>query len=153
MTSEDTGDLVGGGRHGNQQRHRRGHIRARLEAVDVLGVRDGFEWIMQGDIDHVTALDIGEVSRITSRGSHIGSRAPTHQRPAHLDNAVLALLRLNVSQLITIGGDDTPIPHETGGEGRGGSSRARAENIDNDLDLRARDTFGFQTARHYGVES
>src|SRR5947199_8730725 len=84
-------------------------IRARLEAVHVLGVRDGFEWIMQGDIDHVTPLDIGEVSRIHFRGgSYIGiSRANPTQNPAHLDNAVLALLRLNVSQLITIGGDDT----------------------------------------------
>ncbi len=84
-------------------------IRARLEAVDVLGVRDGFEWIMQGDIEHVTPLDIGEVSRIHFRGgSYIGiSRANPTKNPAHLDNAVLALLRLNVSQLITIGGDDT----------------------------------------------
>src|SRR2546429_9625949 len=84
-------------------------IRARLEGVDVLGVRDGFEWIMEGDIDHVTPLDIGEVSRIHFRGgSYIGiSRANPTQNPAHLDNAVLALLRLNVSQLITIGGGDT----------------------------------------------
>src|SRR5256885_5071474 len=64
---------------------------------------------MEGDIDHVTPLDIGEVSRIHFRGgSYIGiSRANPTQNPAHLDNAVLALLRLNVSQLITIGGDDT----------------------------------------------
>src|SRR2546427_3745411 len=84
-------------------------IRARLEAVDVLGIRDGFEWIMQGDIDHVTPLDIGEVSRIHFRGgSYIGiSRANPTKDPKHLDNAVLALLRLNVSQLITIGGEDT----------------------------------------------
>src|SRR2546430_11133125 len=62
---------------------------------------------MQGDIDHVTPLDIGEVSRIHFRGgSYIGiSRANPTKDPAHLDNAVLALLRLNVSQLITIGGD------------------------------------------------
>ena len=30
-------------------------IRARLEGIDVIGIRDGFEWIMQGDIDHVDA--------------------------------------------------------------------------------------------------
>src|SRR3989441_7253271 len=81
-------------------------IRARLEGVDVLGVRDGFEWIMQGDIDHVTPLDIGEVSRIHFRGgSYIGiSRANPTQDPAHLDHPVLPLLPLHVSQLITIGG-------------------------------------------------
>ena len=33
-------------------------IRARLEGLDVIGVRDGFEWIMRGDIDHVMPLSI-----------------------------------------------------------------------------------------------
>ena len=32
-------------------------IRGRLEGVEVVGIRDGFEWIMQGDIDHVMPLD------------------------------------------------------------------------------------------------
>src|SRR2546430_9790133 len=69
-------------------------IRARLEAVDVLGVRDGFEWIMQGDIEHVTPLDIGEVSRIHFRGgSCIGlpRRQPTQKpenRKAHRRNSL-----------------------------------------------------------------
>ena len=83
-------------------------IRARLEDVEVLGLRDGFEWIMRGNIDHVTSLDIDDVSRIHFRGgSHIGiSRANPTKDPQHLENAVISLLRLNVSQLITIGGDD-----------------------------------------------
>src|SRR5438094_1272369 len=132
-------------------------IRARLEAVDVLGVRDGFEWIMQGDIDHVTPLDIGEVSRIHFRGgSYIGiSRANPTQNPAHLDNAVLALLRLNVSQLITIGGDDTAYSAMKLEERAAGRLQIVhvPKTIDNDLDLPPHvDTFGFQTARHYGVE-
>src|SRR5204862_8110842 len=84
-------------------------IRARLESVDVLGVRDGFEWIMQGDIDHATPLDIGEVSRIHFRGgAYIGiPRANPTQNPAHLVNAGLTLLRLKVSKRITNGGGDT----------------------------------------------
>ena len=132
-------------------------IRARLEAVDVLGVRDGFEWIMQGDIDHVVPLDIGEVSRIHFRGgSYIGiSRANPTQNPAHLDNAVLALLRLNVSQLITIGGDDTAYSAMKLEEKAAGRLQVVhvPKTIDNDLDLPPHvDTFGFQTARHYGVE-
>ena len=58
-------------------------IRGALEGVEVLGIRDGFEWIMQGDIDHVTPLDIDDVSRIHFRGgSHIGiSRANPTARP------------------------------------------------------------------------
>ncbi len=84
-------------------------IRAALDGVEVLGIRDGFEWIMRGDIDHVTPLTIDAVSRIHFRGgSHIGiSRAnPTHD-PSQLENVVISLLRLNVARLITIGGDDT----------------------------------------------
>src|SRR5438445_421185 len=132
-------------------------IRDRLEGVDVLGVRDGFEWIMEGDIDHVTPLDIGEVSRIHFRGgSYIGiSRANPTQNPAHLDNAVLALLRLNVSQLITIGGDDTAYSAMKLEEKAAGRLQVVhvPKTIDNDLDLPPHvDTFGFQTARHYGVE-
>src|SRR5216110_2346347 len=132
-------------------------IRARLEAVDVLGIRDGFEWIMQGDIDHVTPLDIGEVSRIHFRGgSHIGiSRANPTKDPKHLDNAVLALLRLNVAQLITIGGDDTACSAMKLEERAAGRLQVVhvPKTIDNDLDLPPHvDTFGFQTARHYGVE-
>ena len=37
-------------------------IRARLEGVDVVGIRDGFEWLLQGDIEHVTPLTIEAVS-------------------------------------------------------------------------------------------
>ena len=55
------------------------------------------------------ALTIEAVSRIHFRGgSHIGiSRANPTLDPEHLEQTVISLLRLNVSQLITIGGDDT----------------------------------------------
>src|SRR4029434_7640170 len=84
-------------------------IRSALEGVDVVGIRDGFEWIMRGDVEHVVALTIDEVTRIHSRGgSDIGiARANPTLDPQHLENTVISLLRLNVSQLITIGGDDT----------------------------------------------
>src|SRR6202795_4414720 len=84
-------------------------IRARLEGCEVIGIRDGFEWIMQGDIEHITPLTIEGVSRIHFRGgSHIGiSRANPTGDPALLEETVLSLLRLNVFELITIGGDDT----------------------------------------------
>jgi 6-phosphofructokinase len=58
-------------------------IRAQLEGIDVIGIRDGFEWLMHGDIDHITPLTIEAVSRIHFRGgSYIGiSRAnPTSSR-------------------------------------------------------------------------
>jgi len=47
----------------------------------VIGILDGFEWVMHGNIDHVVPLDIAEVSRIHFRGgSYIASRAPTPRR-------------------------------------------------------------------------
>ncbi len=132
-------------------------IRARLEGVEVLGIRDGFEWIMKGDVDHVSPLTIEEVSRIHFRGgSHIGiSRANPTKDPRHLENTVISLLRLNVWQLITIGGDDTAFSAMKLEEKADGRIRVVhvPKTIDNDLDLPSHvDTFGFQTARHYGVE-
>ncbi len=132
-------------------------IRGVLEGVEVVGLRDGFEWIMQGDVDHVTPLTIDSVSRIHFRGgSHIGiSRANPTEDPQHLENTVISLLRLNVSQLITIGGDDTAYSAMKLEEKAGGRMQVVhvPKTIDNDLDLPPQvDTFGFQTARHIGVD-
>ncbi|MCG6921417.1 MAG: 6-phosphofructokinase [Acidobacteria bacterium] len=131
-------------------------IRGILDGVEVLGVRDGFEWIMKGNVDHVRPLTIDEVSRIHFRGgSHIGiSRANPTKDPQHLENTVISLLRLNVSQLVTIGGDDTAysaMKLEEKAQGRIKVVHV-PKTIDNDLDLPGYvDTFGFQTARHIGV--
>ena len=132
-------------------------IRGVLEGVEVLGVRDGFEWIMQGDTDHVIPLTIEEVSRIHFRGgSYIGiSRANPTADPRHLENTVVSLLKLDVSQLVTIGGDDTAYSAMKLQERAAGRIQVVhvPKTIDNDLDLPAYvDTFGFQTARHIGVD-
>src|SRR5207245_5833208 len=132
-------------------------IRARLQDIEVLGIRDGFEWIMKGDIDHVVRLTIDDVSRIHFRGgSHIGiSRANPTAHPEHMENALLALLRLGVTQLITIGGDDTAFSAMKLEEKAAGRLQVVhvPKTIDNDLDLPTHvDTFGFQTARHLGVD-
>jgi len=132
-------------------------IRARLEGLEVLGIRDGFEWLMRGDIDHVMPLSIDATSRIHFRGgSYIGiSRANPTSDPDLLDNTISSLLRLNVSQLITIGGDDTAYSAMRLEARAGGSIRVVhvPKTIDNDLDLPSYvDTFGYQTARHHGVE-
>ncbi len=129
-------------------------IRSRLEDVDVVGIRDGFQWIMRGDVDHVTPLDIEGVSRIHFRGgSHIGiSRANPTLKPEHLENTIVSLLRLGVTQLITIGGDDTAFTAMKLVDKAEGRLRLVhvPKTIDNDLDLPPYvDTFGFATARHY----
>ncbi len=132
-------------------------IRARLDDVQVVGIRDGFQRIMQGDSEHVVPLTTEEVSRIHFRGgSHIGiARANPTVDLQLLENAVLSLLRLNVSQLITIGGIDTAYTATKVDERAGGRVRVVhvPKTIDNDLGLPGYvDTLGFQTARHYGVQ-
>ncbi len=132
-------------------------IRAAIEGIEVLGVRDGFQWIMNGDISHIKELNINNVSRIHFRGgSYIGiSRANPTKNPKHLENTVTSLLRLNVDKLITIGGDDTAFSAMKVEEMAAGRIRVVhvPKTIDNDLDLpHGIPTFGFQTARHLGVE-
>src|SRR5512147_1697739 len=132
-------------------------IRALLEGVDVVGIEDGFDWIMQGNIDHVRPLTIEAISRIHFRGgSHIGiSRANPTKDPQLLENAVISLLRLGVTDLVTIGGDDTAFSAMKLEEKSAGRIHVVhvPKTIDNDLDLPAgTDTFGFQTARHIGVD-
>lgn len=84
-------------------------IRGALSGAEVIGIRDGFKWIMEGNIDHITPLTIDDISRIHFRGgSYIGiSRANPTKNEQHLENCVISLLRLNVDKVITIGGDDT----------------------------------------------
>lgn len=132
-------------------------IRAGLEGIDVLGVRDGFKWLMQGDISHIKNLTIQNVSRIHFRGgSYIGiSRSNPTKEKKHLENTVTSLLRLNVDKLITIGGDDTAFSALKVDEMAAGRIKVVhvPKTIDNDLDLpHGIPTFGFQTARHIGVE-
>ena len=132
-------------------------IRGILSGSEVVGIRDGFKWIMHGNIDNVTPLTIDRVSRIHFRGgSYIGiARDNPTKDKKHLENTVTSLLRLNVDKLITIGGDDTAYSaHRLQEVGEGRISVAHVpKTIDNDLDLpHGICTFGFQTARHIGVD-
>ena len=132
-------------------------IRSLLEGVAVVGLKDGFEWIMQGNTEHTVALGIDMVSRLHFRGGAvIGiSRANPTKDPKHLENCVQALRHLGISQLITIGGDDTAFSAMKLAQQSAGRIRVVhvPKTIDNDLDLPPSiDTFGFQTARHVGVD-
>lgn len=132
-------------------------IRAIVEGIEVIGIRDGFKWLMEGDISHAKELTIDNVSRIHFRGgSYIGiSRSNPTKDKKHLENTVTSLLRLNVDKLITIGGDDTAYSALKVDEMAGDRIKVVhvPKTIDNDLDLpHGIPTFGFQTARHIGVE-
>ena len=131
-------------------------IRAELAGVPVLGIRDGFEHLMAGDISHVTELTAESVSRIHFRGGSIlgTARANPTKDPALLDACIDSLGRLGITHLITIGGDDTAYSAMRLAERSEGRLQVvhAPKTIDNDLDLPPWvDTFGFQTARHQGV--
>src|SRR6266567_4071119 len=132
-------------------------IRAIVSGVSVVGIRDGFKWLMQGDTSCAVPLSIDAVSRIHfTGGSYLGiSRANPTKDERHLEAATEALGQLGVDKLISIGGDDTAYSAMRLAEHAGGRLRVVhvPKTIDNDLDLpHGISTFGFQTARHVGVE-
>ena len=132
-------------------------IRARLQGVEVLGIQDGFERLMQGDATRVRPLSIDEVSRIHFRGGSIigTSRANPARSEQELDTVIATLGKLGVTRLITIGGDGTAgCAVSVAKRAKGKLSVVHVpKTIDNDLDLPADvDTFGYQTARHVGAE-
>ncbi len=132
-------------------------IRANLEGVGVVGVREGFKWLIRADIDHVEELTIEKVSRLHFRGGStlgIARENPTKDKK-HLETTVTSLLRLNIDKLVTIGGDDTAYSAMKLEEMAAGRIRVVhvPKTIDNDLDLPLGiPTFGYQTARHIGVD-
>jgi 6-phosphofructokinase 1 len=160
MASERTiiGILVGGGpAPGINSVIGAATIRGILGGCDVVGILDGFKWLMEGSASQVRPLSIEDVSRIHFRGgSYLGtSRANPTKHAEHMDNVLFALSGIGVTRLVTIGGDDTAFSAMKLEERAAGGIQVVhvPKTIDNDLDLPyGIPTFGFQTARHVGVE-
>jgi len=132
-------------------------IRSILGGCDVVGIIDGFKWLMEDNVSHVRPLSTEEVSRIHFRGgSCLGtSRANPTKRAESLANVLSSLKRLGITNLVTIGGDDTAFSSLKLEEQATGLVQIVhvPKTIDNDLDLpHGIPTFGFQTARHVAVE-
>jgi 6-phosphofructokinase 1 len=132
-------------------------IEAINEGFEVLGVQEGFKHLMHEDTSKVRPLQIEDVSRIHLQGGSILGTArdnPTKQEK-HLRAVVDSLRSLSVTHLVTIGGDDTAFSSRSVAEKSGGTIRTVhvPKTIDNDLPLPNHiPTFGYQTARHVGVE-
>ncbi len=129
---------------------------ATRQGHSVLGILDGFQWIMQGDTDHTEALDEELVSRIHLEGGSIlrTSRANPTKKPEHLAAVVKSLDELGIDHLITIGGDDTcSSANRVAIEAAGRIKVVHVpKTIDNDLPLPSGiPTFGFETAREHGT--
>jgi len=125
--------------------------------VEVVGLQDGFRWVMEGSTEHALSLTADNTSTIHFRGgSHLGiSRANPTKDPKLMEATLSTLARLGVGMLVTIGGDDTATTASKLATASKGALRVVhvPKTIDNDLDLPAHiSTFGFQTARHIGTE-
>ncbi len=132
-------------------------IRSMLGGCEVVGILDGFKWLMEGNVSQARPLSIEEVSRIHFRGgSYLGtSRANPTKKAESLGHVISALTRLGITRLVTIGGDDTAFSSLKLEEQVAGRIQIVhvPKTIDNDLDLPyGIPTFGFQTARHVAVE-
>jgi 6-phosphofructokinase 1 len=131
-------------------------IEAVEQGIEVIGFRDGFQWLVKGDADHYRKLAIEDVKAIHLRGGSILGTSRTNPTRSEKDmqNVLDVLRRLNVTMLVTIGGDDTAYSGSQVHLKAGGSVRVAhvPKTIDNDLPLPgSTPTFGFETARQVGV--
>jgi 6-phosphofructokinase 1 len=130
-------------------------IEARNSGLRVLGIYEGYRYLVRGDTSHVIELEIDDVSRLHFTGGSLlrTSRTNPAKDEESLRRCVRSLTLLGVRYLIAIGGDDTTfgaarIASET--KGRIGVA-AVPKTIDNDLPLPDNaPTFGFETARAVG---
>ena len=132
-------------------------IAALNEGFEVVGIRDGFKHLVRRDASRIAPLAIDAVSRVhLTGGSMLGT---SRENPTKSDEAMRAVIetlqQAGITHLVTIGGDDTALSSRYVSERSQGSIRTAhvPKTIDNDLPLPPHmPTFGFQTARHVGVE-
>lgn len=157
MKQARLGILVGGGpAPGINSAISAATIEAVNSGLDVVGILNGFEYLVAGRTDMVRPLIITDVSRIHAQGGSIlrTSRANPTKRAEDLDRTVESLRKLGIGYLVTIGGDDTALAAAEVAKRSAGALRVAhlPKTIDNDLPLPGgAPTFGFETARHVGT--
>jgi 6-phosphofructokinase 1 len=132
-------------------------IEAINEGFEVFGVQDGFKFLIRREASRVKRLGIEDVSRIHLEGGSVLGTA--RDNPTKSDESMRAVIEtlqgLGITHLVTIGGDDTALSSRYVGERSSHQIRTVhvPKTIDNDLPLPGHiPTFGYQTARHFGVE-
>ena len=77
-------------------------VRCLAQGRKVLGIEQGFKWIMQGDVSRVTPLTHEQVDVIHFRGGSIlkTARANPTKNTAHLAQTLKSLAQLDVTGLI-----------------------------------------------------
>ena len=118
--------------------------------LKVLGIRNGWQGLIQGD---ATPLDLRSVSGILPKGGTIlgTSRTNPYKKPEDLARAKANLTQLGLDAIIAIGGEDT-LGVATKLSKEGIQVVGIPKTIDNDLS--ATDyTFGFDTAVNIAMEA
>jgi 6-phosphofructokinase 1 len=134
--------------------------------LNVIGFLDGFKHMIKGDAGQGDPskfdtmkwrnLTIEFVKSINLRGGSVlrTSRTNPAKSEDSMNNVLKVLRELNITNLVTIGGDDTAYSASQVYARAGGKIKVAhvPKTIDNDLPLpEGTPTFGFETARHVGV--
>ncbi len=84
-------------------------IEANNRGLKVIGILDGFKWLIKKDLTKIEYLTIDKTSRIhNTGGSIIGiSRDNPLESKETLKNVIQTINKLGIKYLITIGGDGT----------------------------------------------
>lgn len=124
---------------------------------EVIGFRDGFKWLAAGEAQQSKPLAIRDVTGIALRGGSILGTSRTNPTKSEeaMKNLFHVFEEMGITALVTIGGDDTGFSASHVARRSNGKIRVAhvPKTIDNDLPLPgATPTFGFETARQYGVQ-
>jgi len=132
-------------------------IEAINQGKSVAGIIGGFKSLFEGNTDCAIPLSIDDVSQIHAKGGSIlrTSREYPDKVKEKFKVLMSALKRIGINNLVTIGGEGTLfMANWIEKEARGSISVVHVpKTIDNDIPLPGGvSTFGYQTARHWGVE-
>ena len=127
------------------------------QGYEVIGFRDGFKYIAQGDTTQIKPLSIRDVKDIHLKGGSILGTARTNPTKSEeqMKNIFTVFDKLGITALVSIGGDDTAFSASYVAKYSQGRIKVAhvPKTIDNDLPLPGTaPTFGYETARHYGVQ-
>ena len=128
-------------------------IKAINEGFEVLGVQDGFKWLVRRDVARAGPLSIDGVSRVHLRGGSIlGTARENPTRSEETMRAVIDTLKQHgVTHLVTIGGDDTALSSSTVAARSDIRTVHVPKTIDNDLPLPAHVQEALATVRQEDV--
>ncbi len=132
-------------------------IEAINEGKQAVGIMGGFKRLCEGDKNCTVPFTIAEVSRIhTQGGSILRTSRETPEKIREKFKVMMSTLKaIGIKYLVTIGGEGTLfVANKIEKEARGSINVVHVpKTIDNDIPLPGgAPTFGYQTARHWGVE-